>query len=190
VDEAILAAAVALLGEVGYARLTIDQVATRAGVGKASLYLRGPGKVALVAEAIQHHSGAVPQVPDTGRLRQDTLVFLRGMLRSRSAARSAVSAVSGEITSNPELRQAWHHGLAGKLTDCMRTIVTRAADRGEIPPNTDVELLSVLPLAVLQHLSLTNDRRPDDALLVRIVDQFYTPSQPSASKVRRARGSR
>ena len=46
VDEAILSAAVDLLGEVGYARLTMEQVAERAGVGKASLYLRWPSKVA------------------------------------------------------------------------------------------------------------------------------------------------
>jgi AcrR family transcriptional regulator len=177
VDEAILAAAVDLLGEVGYSRLTMDQVAARAGAGKASLYLRWPGKVALVAEAIQHRSGAVPDVPDTGSLRQDMLVFLRKMLRSRGAASRAVSAVSGEIASNPELRQAWHQGLAGTLTGCMRTIVVRALDRGEIPAGADVELLSVLPLALLQHQS-AQGRRPDDALVVRIVDQFYRPSMP------------
>jgi AcrR family transcriptional regulator len=163
-----------LLAEVGYARLTIDRVASRAGVGKASLYLRWPGKVALVAEAIQHRSGAVPDVPDSGELRQDMIVFLRGMLRARSKARRAVSAVSGEIASNPELRHAWHHGLAGTLAGCIRTIVERGFERGEIPKGADIELLSVLPLALLQHLS-TPSRRPDDALVIRIVDQFYAP---------------
>jgi AcrR family transcriptional regulator len=49
VDESILSATLLLLGEVGYARLTMEQVAARAGVGMASLYLRGPSKVALVA---------------------------------------------------------------------------------------------------------------------------------------------
>src|SRR6266700_7709228 len=65
VDKAILAAAVDLLAEVGYARLTMDQVTARAGVGKASVYLRWPNKVALVAEAIEHRSGDVPPQPDT-----------------------------------------------------------------------------------------------------------------------------
>src|SRR5579864_2191010 len=102
VDEAILIAAVDLLGEVGYARLTMDQVVARAGVGKASLYLRWPNKVALVAEAIQHRSGAVPEVPDTGSLREDMLAFLRALLRAKSTAQRAVAAVTGEIASNPE----------------------------------------------------------------------------------------
>ena len=176
VDEAILSAAVDLLGEVGYAHLTMEQVAVRAGVGKASLYLRWSSKVALVAEAIQHRSGVVPEVPNTGSLREDMLVFLRALLRSRSGASRAVSAISGEVESNPELRQAWRHGLAGTLTVCVRTIVERAVGRGELPPTSDVELLSMLPLALFQHWRLGHERDPDDAVVARIVDQFYTPT--------------
>ena len=66
VDVAIRTATVDLLGEIGYARLTMDKVAARAGVSKASLYLRWPNKVALVADALQQRARAVPQVPDTG----------------------------------------------------------------------------------------------------------------------------
>jgi len=100
-------------------------------------------------------------------------------LRSRSAAARALAAISGEIQSNPELREAWRHGLAGTLTECIRTIVERAVDRGELPPTSDVELLSALPLALLQHLSVEFDWRPDDAVVERIVDQFYTPAPGS-----------
>src|SRR5438445_5509896 len=94
VDQAILAAAVDLLAETGYARLTMDQVAARAGVGKASVYLRWPNKVALVAEAIQRRSRVLPEVPDTASLRQDMLVFVRALVRAVPGER-AVSAVSG-----------------------------------------------------------------------------------------------
>ena len=176
VDEAILSAAVDLLGEVGYARLTMEQVAERAGVGKASLYLRWSSKVALVAEAIQQRSGVVPEVPNTGSLRGDMLMFLRALLRSQSAASRAVSAISGEVESNPELREAWRHGVAGALTACVRTIVARAVDRGELPVTSDVELLSLLPLAMFQHWRLGHEQRPDDSVVGRIVDQFYTPT--------------
>jgi hypothetical protein len=88
-----------------------------------------------------------------------------------------MAAVSGEVASNSELREAWRRGLAGTLTACVRTIVVRAVDRGELDEASDVELLSVLPLAVLQHLSLEFDQRPDDAVVARIVDQFYTPTR-------------
>ena len=176
VDEAILAAAVDLLGEVGYARLTMEQVAARAGVGKASVYLRWTNKVALVAEAIQHRSGVVPEVPDTGSLREDMLAFLRALLRGKSAAQRALAAVTGEIASNPELQKAWRRSVAGTLSACVRVIVEHAIERGELPAASDVELLSLLPLTLLQNWRLEHEQGPDDAVVERIVDQFYTPT--------------
>jgi AcrR family transcriptional regulator len=184
VDAAILTAAMELLGEVGYARLTMDQVAARAGVSKPTLYLRWPNKVALVADAIGHRARPIPEVPDTGGLAEDMRVFLRTLLESKNAASKAVAAVSGEIASNPELRQAWRGGVAGALTGCVRTIVTRAVERGELPGDSDVELLSALPLALMQHWASRQAdgprREPDDALVERIVRQFYTSAVPRA----------
>lgn len=174
VDEAILAAAVDLLAEVGYARLTMGRVATRARVGKASLYLRWPNKVALVAEAIQWRSGVVPEVPDTGSLREDMLGFLRALLRGYWAGERAVAAVAGEIASNPELRDAWRQGMTRTLWARTREIVERAVQRGDLPPRSDVELLSMLPLTLLQSWRAEHGRGPDDAAVDRIVDQFYT----------------
>jgi AcrR family transcriptional regulator len=165
-----------LLAEAGYARLTMDQVAARAGVGKASVYLRWPNKVALVAEAIQVRSRVIPHVPDTGSLREDMLAFLQALVRAVPGER-AVSAVAGEVESHPELRQAWRRGLAGAMAGCLRTIVERAIDRGELAATSDVELLSLLPLALLQYWRLGHESRPDDGVVVRIVDQFYTPDR-------------
>jgi len=176
VDEAILAAAGDLLAEVGYARLTMDQVAARARAGKASVYLRWPNKVALVAEAIQYRSAVVPDVPDTGTLHADMLVFLRTLLQRKSAARNAVAAISGEIASNPELRQAWRRSLEGTLWACTRVIVERAIERGELPAASDVELLSMLPLTLLRNWRLEHEQGPDDGVVERIVAQFYTPT--------------
>jgi AcrR family transcriptional regulator len=181
VDEAILSAAVDLLGEVGYARLTMEQVAARAGVGKASVYLRWPNKVALVAEAIRHRSGVVPEVPDTGSLREDMLAFLRALLRGKAAAQRALAAVTGEIASNPELQKAWRRSVAGTLSACVRVIVERAIGRGQLPAASDVELLSMLPLTLLQNWRLEHEHGPDDAVIERIVDQFYTPASASAA---------
>ncbi len=177
VDAAIRAATMELLGEVGYGQLTMEQVAGRAKVSKSSLYLRWPNKVALVADALQHRARAVPEIPDTGSLPGDMRSFLGALLRSRTAASRALQAVSVEIASNPELRQAWHRGLAGMLTGCLRTIVNRAAERGELPEGSDVELLSQLPLSLLQTWRLEHQHDPDDVVVERIVAQFYTPTQ-------------
>ena len=181
VDAAIRSATVDLLGEGGYARLTMDQVAARARVSKDSLYRRWPNKVALVADALQQRARPVPEVPDTGSLPGDMRTFLQAMLRSRSQASRALDAVSGEIATNPELRRAWHRGVAGMLTGCLRTIITRAASRGELQAGSDIELLSQLPLSLLQNWRLEHDQDPGDAVVERIVRQFYTPGAPPSA---------
>jgi AcrR family transcriptional regulator len=176
VDAAVLDAAMDLLGEVGYARLTMRDVATRAQVSKASVYLRWPNKVALVTDALGHRAQAVPDLPDTGSLARDMRAFLRDLVRSRNSASRALSAVSGEIASHPELRHAWNQGLAGSLSNSLRSIVNRAVQRGELPESTDVELLSALPLALFQHWRQTHHSDPDDEVINRIVTQFYRPT--------------
>lgn len=176
VDEAVLAAAVELLADGGFARLTMDQVAARAGVGKASVYLRWPNKVTLVAEAIQHRSGVVPAVPNTGTLPGDMRTFLQALLRTYGAASRAMAAVVGEVDNHPELRKSWRQGLAAALTECVREIVERAVARGELPATTDVGLLSMLPVTILQSWRLEHGQSPDDAVVERIVSQFYTSS--------------
>jgi AcrR family transcriptional regulator len=176
VDESILSSTLLLLGEVGYAQLTMEQVAARARVGKASLYLRWPSKVTLVADAVQRLSpDLVPAVPDTGTLPDDMRAFLRQLVRPRSAAAAALPAVAGEAANNPEMREAFRRGVTPALIESVRTIVQRAVDRGELPSTADVELLSVLPMALLQQLRLIHEQRPGDEIVGRIVAQFYTP---------------
>jgi AcrR family transcriptional regulator len=178
VDAAIRAAVIELLAEAGYARLTMDLVAARAKVSKATLYLRWPNKVALVADALQYRARAVPEITDTGSLPGDMREFLRTLLRSRGKAQRALSAISGEIASNPELRKAWRQDLAGMITGRVRDIVTRAVGRGELPEGTDVELLAALPLSLLQTWRQEHDHEPGEALADRIVQQFFTPGNP------------
>lgn len=176
-DAAIRRAAVDLLGEVGYARLTMERVAARAGVSKASLYLRWPNKLALVTDALAHRARPVPEVPDTGSLAGDMRVFLRALLRARTEAARALAGISGEIAANPALRKAWHMGIGGTLTACLRQIVTRAAERGELPGDADLELLAELPLSLLQNWRLEHGRNPGEDAVERIVRQFYTPRE-------------
>jgi hypothetical protein len=61
------------------------------------------------------------------------------------------------------------------LIESVRTIVQRSVDRGELPATADVELMSVLPMALLQQLRLIQEQRPGEEMVGRIVAQFYTP---------------
>src|SRR6476469_1608721 len=100
--DAILTAAIALVREVGYDAVTMDGIAARAGVGKATVYRRWASKEALVVEALGGILRAIP-VPDTGTTRGDLLALLRvalamygdpatGMLLSGLVAAMARSA--------------------------------------------------------------------------------------------------
>ncbi|GAA1574068.1 TetR/AcrR family transcriptional regulator [Dactylosporangium maewongense] len=175
VDTAVLAAAVELLADVGYAGLTMEQVAVRAEVSKATVYLRWPNKAALVAEAMQRHADVVPDIPDTGSLAEDMRRFLHALLQGKNRGAQALAAVSGETASNPQLRESFRAGMTGALVQSLRTIVERAITRGEISASTDVELLSLLPVATMQHWRLVSDQPAGAALMDRIVAQFYTP---------------
>jgi len=106
------------------------------------LYLRWPNKVALVADALKHRARAVPEIPDTGSLPSD-MRGVPGCAAGRAGMASrALAAVSGEIATNPELRQTWHWGLAGMLTGCLRAIVDCAVTGlGEVARTPSYALL-------------------------------------------------
>lgn len=174
VDEAIVSTALRMLAEAGYARLTMDQVAARAGVGKASLYRRFPTKESLVLEAIRYrHDRSRPDVPDTGSLYRDMLGYMRALVRYRQAQAAGLQAVASEVMVNPELATEFRRHVAEGLLAGFRTIVGRAVERGELPPGTDVELLAMLPLALLHHLRLLAGEPFDERQAKRIADQFY-----------------
>ena len=173
-DEAVVAATLRLLAEEGYAQLTVERIAARAGVGKASLYRRWPDKVSVVLEAVSRNPER-PAVPDTGSLRGDALTYLQTLVRYRTLHFDAISAISGEALSNERFGDAFRAGMAEPVMAGMDTILQRAIARGEISPETDVALLSSVPPALLQMQRLLAGRHPDDDLVERIVDQFFSP---------------
>lgn len=177
-DEAVVKATLELLAEEGYAQLTVERIAARAGVGKASLYRRWPDKVSIVLEAVSRNPER-PTAPDTGSLRGDALTYLRTLVRYRSLHFDAISAISGEATSDERFGAAFRAGMTEPTIAGMRAIIERAVARGELPPGTDVALLSSVPPALLLAQRLIAGRHPDDAFAQRIVDQFFTPSNES-----------
>src|SRR3954471_23364505 len=80
-NEAILEAVLELVAEVGYDRVTVDALASRAGVSKPTIYLRFPGgKAAVVAAAITARKAAESGYPDTGGLRGDLVAYVEHLI--------------------------------------------------------------------------------------------------------------
>lgn len=148
--KAILDATLDLLVEVGFSAMTVEGVASRAGVGKATIYRRWPSKLPLVVEAFGQLPGF--EEVDTGDLAEDLKKMLRGYLQAFNASPLAavLPSLAGERAHNPELSELFEPVSKGRRQPLVRAF-ERAVDRGEIAEDTDVELaadLVVGPIAV------------------------------------------
>jgi AcrR family transcriptional regulator len=148
--QAILNATLELLVEVGFSALTVEGVASRAGVGKATIYRRWPSKLPLVVEAFGQLPGF--EDVDTGDLAGDLKKMLRGYLDVfNSTPLSAVlPSLAGERTHNPELSQLFEPVSKDRRRPLVKAF-ERAVARGEVAPGLDLDLaadLVVGPIAV------------------------------------------
>ncbi|HEY8526838.1 MAG TPA: TetR/AcrR family transcriptional regulator [Acidimicrobiales bacterium] len=141
-DEAILDAAVEVLAENGPSGFTIEAVASRAGVGKATIYRRWSSRAALLLDTAHHRMDIDIEHRDTGSLVEDLVAQLAPLgpkLRETPAGR-VLPAVMSEAAVNPEMRAL----LTAFITDrrrSARAIVERAVARGELPADVDVDLV-------------------------------------------------
>src|SRR5574342_17534 len=141
--KAILDATLELLVEVGFSALTVEGVAQRAGVGKATIYRRWPSKLPLVSEAFGQLPGL--EEADTGDLASDLEHMLRSYLRTYHATPlgAVVPSLAGELPHNPELMELFAPVVRARRQPLIRAL-ERAAARGEIPPDLDLDLAADL----------------------------------------------
>jgi AcrR family transcriptional regulator len=148
--KAILDATLELLVEVGFSALTVEGVATRAGVGKATIYRRWPSKLPLVIEAFSQ----LPQLEevDTGNLVDDLKKMLRSYLQLfyTTPLAAVLPSLAGERAHDPQLSERFDPVIRGRRQPLVRAL-ERAVDRGELSPGLDLDLaadLIVGPIAV------------------------------------------
>ncbi len=141
--QAILDATLALLVEVGFSALTVEGVATRAGVGKATIYRRWPSKVHLVIEAFSQLPGLVEV--DSGNLVTDLEQMLASYVDNLNSTPLAgiVPSLAGERAHNPELSELFDPILKGRRRPIVKAL-ERGVARGEIRPDLDLELAADL----------------------------------------------
>ncbi|WP_174186153.1 TetR/AcrR family transcriptional regulator [Nocardia barduliensis] len=175
-EEAILRAAAEELVESGYAALTMDKVAARAGTNKNAIYRRWPNRLALGIAAYRRLA-TTAQPPDTGDLREDALELLRRVNRHWSSPLGAIlrelmAAAGGAaelLTQLPD--QSGDAAAAPWLT-----LLGRAIARGEAAPEALHPRVATVALALLRNEFVVRaaPSAPDD-VLVEIVDEVYLP---------------
>jgi AcrR family transcriptional regulator len=169
-DAAILQATLDIFADEGYAGVSIDRVAARAGVGKATIYRRYSSKAELVVEAVRCGAHVEDKLPDTGDLRADLTSMMQPLIdRLRGDEGQLLTTFALERLREPELNEQFDRLVIGKKREHLRHLVTSAIDRGDLPADVDVDLIAEAPPALIWHHALYG-LPLDDNLLERILD--------------------
>src|SRR5687767_10486410 len=144
--DAIIAATQGLLLERGYADLSIEGIAARAGVGKQTIYRWWPSKGSVLLDALlalsEDRQGDVVALPDTGDLEADLKLILRATVAELNDPRydQPMRALSTEILHDTELAEVYAERLDRPMTELKHERLRSAQRTGELPAELDLAL--------------------------------------------------
>ena len=175
-EREILDAALEVLSEVGYDRLTMDAVAQRAKASKATLYRRWNSKATLVVDALATQK-ASPPVPDSGDLRTDLLAAFCGMggLTDHDTT-STFGAVMTALSTDPEFAKEFRTRVLVPKSQLSRTLFQRAVDRGEVRADLDLDLVAPALAGIVLHRLFVLGEKPGPTLIEHVIDQIILPA--------------
>ena len=171
-DGAILDAVLVGLAERGYDQMSMDDVASRARVGKAAIYRRWPSKAAVVADAIAHWRRGLGSVqpPNTGSLRGDIDALAAAVPEMDETEVGMMKVVIGVATAapnDPVLAAALDDLVLSQPRRMINVVLDNAVARGEIPAGRDLALIADATLGLNILRAITG--RPIDRVFVRRV---------------------
>jgi AcrR family transcriptional regulator len=180
----ILEAVLDELGAVGYGSLTIESVAARAGVGKSTIYRHWPGKLALVEDAFRTLKAPVT-VPEGGDLREKIVKLLEQIacLVEDSTYSTCMPALIEAAERDAQVRE-FHTRFSLERRAVLVSLLREAAESGELPPDTDPEILADALCGALLLRRLMLHAPLDPALTPELVDQVLPPSKPARTRKR------
>lgn len=159
--ESILAAAHELFLELGYARVSMDEVARRARCSKRTLYRHFPSTVQLLTAVLWHDFDEVMQSEDTGATAGDVRSLVVDLIESLSALQPLLADAIAQLPHSPELGAAF--GAAQqRWAERIAPVFQRAIARGDIDPEADAELAVLLVNAIATHVSQMQMPVPED----------------------------
>jgi len=171
-DRAILTAALRMLGEHGFDGLTMEGVASAAGVGKATVYRRWPSKTDLVLDAIRSMKPMVDH-PDHGDVRSDLVELISGAVAwgDDSEFTTVVAALMSEIRRNSELAVVYREQFLAPRRAESLAVIQRGIDRGELRPDTDLDLVLDMLIGAIVYRSMISGGDLTMSIAERAVDQ-------------------
>ncbi len=169
-DEAILKATLDLLADAGVAGLSMDVLAHRAGVGKATIYRRWASKEALVLDALRTANRPIP-VPDTGTVRGDLIAYAEALVERFGIGRASdvLPHLIEASCYDDQLRRALDEYLTSRQAT-IRLILGRGIERGELAADTDVDVVVDLVLGPFYYRHLLTGAPVDRDFAHGVVD--------------------
>jgi AcrR family transcriptional regulator len=175
--EAILNAAIALVVEVGYDRMTVEALAARAGVSKPTIYRRWPrGKSEIVVEAIRARRAEAGALVDTGSLRGDLLAMLGSIVSGLDEDAHLAGGLISQLRSSTELAELFREEVVADERRRYGVLLARAVARGELPADEPVTpLFSDIAGSVAFTRALIAGDPLDSAFTEELVDRVLLP---------------
>ncbi|GAB2688660.1 TetR/AcrR family transcriptional regulator [Saccharopolyspora gloriosae] len=172
---AILTATRELIAEVGYAKLTIEAIAARAGVGKQTIYRWWSSKGAVVFDsilALSEQTDGEVALPDTGDLAADLKTVLRATAAEFAdpAFEAPIRALNMELIADPELAELYREKLEKPVTEAKKRRLRAAREAGQLAADTDLDLFLEFLYAPLTQRWLLRSGPLDDAFADALVD--------------------
>ncbi|HLT59948.1 MAG TPA: TetR/AcrR family transcriptional regulator [Microlunatus sp.] len=177
-EQAILQAAVDELAEVGYAGLTMERVAARAGTNKNAIYRRWPNRHTLAVAAYRRLLPAEPDlVPDTGSLREDALLLLsRANERLGSPVGRVLRTLLAGIQHDPDLLAELREQVVRAGSSTWLTVLARAVARGEARETALTPRVATVAVDLLRtEYGMNGATSVPESVLTEIVDDVYLP---------------
>lgn len=179
-EQSILDATLTLLGERGYSRLTMDEIAQRARVGKATIYRTWPSKLPLVIDSVRGAGDAELGAPDTGSLDGDIFALLENFVEAlQSPLGQALVRLLADAAPDPELRHVVYDELIRRRQVTLRVILERAIARHEIHENVDIDMVLELGSAAILHRLIISDEPLDVAYGARVARLLLLGLRPA-----------
>lgn len=186
--EAILTAALDLVDEAGYAGLTIDGIANRAGVGKQTIYRWWPSKADVLLEAGAALADVRVPVQDRGSYRADLRAFLKASYRIVNQPQMAglLRALMAEAQINPDFGDRFRSAFLERRREALAVITDRARGRGDLPQRPEPGTVADIIFGTIWYRVLAT-RQPFDARLVE--DLITVLAEPTSSPRRQRRAT-
>jgi AcrR family transcriptional regulator len=166
-DRAILDATLVLLAEVGPTALSVEEVASRAGVGKTTIYRRFATKDDLVVASLASLNELLPTEITEGTVRDCLVTMVTGWWAQQTEGNPSgqlFHRVLAHAKRNPQMFCAFYDQVIEPRRDLYRAVIRRGVDRGELREDTDLELMTTLIISssvyVLQMRASGRDASP------------------------------